>query len=75
MAEDIFRYQTLDGMSFDVEMLYIARLRQYRITEIPIPWYFNPDSRVKIINDSIKMGLDLLTIRRNAAQGLYDGEV
>jgi glycosyltransferase involved in cell wall biosynthesis len=75
VAEDIFRYQTLDGMSFDVEMLFIARLRKYRIKEIPIPWYFNPDSRVKIISDSIQMGLDLLTIRQNAAQGLYDGEV
>ena len=75
VAEDIFRYQTLNGMSFDVEMLYIARLRNYRIKEIPIPWYFNPDSRVKIINDSIQMGLDLLTIRQNATKGLYDGEV
>lgn len=75
VADEIFRVQKLDGMSFDVEMLYIARLRNYRITEIPIPWYYNPDSRVQIFNDSIQMGLDLLTIRQNAARGLYDGEI
>jgi glycosyltransferase involved in cell wall biosynthesis len=75
VAEDIFRFQKLNGWSFDVEMLYIARLRKYRILEIPIPWYYNPGSRVRIFKDSIQMGLDLLTIRKNAAQGLYDGEV
>jgi glycosyltransferase involved in cell wall biosynthesis len=75
VADEIFHFQKLDGMSFDVEMLYIARMRKYRITEIPIPWYFNPDSRVQIINDSIQMGFDLLTIRQNAARGVYDGEI
>jgi glycosyltransferase involved in cell wall biosynthesis len=72
VAEDIFRCQTLAGMSFDVEVLFIARLRGYRIVEVPIPWYFNADSRVKIFQDSLHMGLDILSIRRNAIRGVYD---
>jgi dolichyl-phosphate beta-glucosyltransferase len=70
-AEDVFRKQTLTGMSFDVEVLFIARLLGYSIIEIPIPWYFNPDSRVRLIDDSLRMGADLLVIRRNAARGIY----
>jgi dolichyl-phosphate beta-glucosyltransferase len=73
VADDIFRHQTLTGMSFDVEVLYIARLHHYKIEEIPIPWYFNADSRVRLLHDSLHMGLDLLAIRRNAARGLYNG--
>jgi len=71
-AEDIFRYQTLTGWSFDIELLYIARKRGYRMIEIPIPWYFNPQSKLNAVLDSVRMGRDILTIRRNARKGLYD---
>jgi hypothetical protein len=58
-------------MSFDAEVLFIARQRGWRIVEIPIPWYFNPDSRVRLVDDSLRMAIDLLTIRRNARRGVY----
>jgi glycosyltransferase involved in cell wall biosynthesis len=72
-AEDIFPRLTLLGWSFDVEALYIARHRGYRIVEIPIDWYFSAQSKVSLLRDSWRMGLDLVTIRRNAHSGLYDG--
>lgn len=72
VARDIFPYQTLTGWAFDVEMLYIARHRGYQIVEIPIHWYFNADSKVSVMRDSLRMFLDLLLIRRNASHGLYD---
>jgi len=75
VVEEVFPHQTLPGWSFDVELLFIARRRGYRIVEIPIPWYFNPDSKVKVGRDSVQMGLDLLTIRWNALQGRYNGKV
>jgi dolichyl-phosphate beta-glucosyltransferase len=71
VAQEIFSRQTLDGMSFDVEVLFIARMRGYPIAEVPIPWYFNADSRVRIFKDSMRMGLDILHIRRNGARGIY----
>jgi dolichyl-phosphate beta-glucosyltransferase len=72
VAEEIFSLQTLTGWSFDVELLYIARRRSYSITEIGIPWYYNPGSKVNILQDSWRMFFDLLTIRRNARRGVYD---
>ena len=72
VARDIFRYQTLSGWAFDVEMLYIARRHGYRIVEIPIDWYHNTDSKISVLRDSLRMFLDLLLIRRNARRGLYD---
>jgi dolichyl-phosphate beta-glucosyltransferase len=72
VAEEVFRLQTLGGMSFDVEVLYIARRLGYRIAEVGIPWYFNAESRVKLIDDSMRMAADLIQIRRNGRAGLYD---
>ena len=72
VARDIFHLQTLTGWAFDVELLYIAHLHGYRIIEIPIDWYFNADSKVRVLRDSWRMFIDLLIIRRNARLGLYD---
>lgn len=71
IAQAVFQQQTMGGMSFDVEVLYIARRMGYHIQEVPIDWYFDPDSRVRLVNDSLRMFLDLVTIRRNGIQGRY----
>ena len=72
IAEHIFRLQTMHGMSFDAEVLFIARKLGYEIQEIAIDWYYNPDSRVRLVKDSIQMALDLLKIRANDRRGVYD---
>jgi len=71
VVEEIFPLQTMPGWSFDVELLYIARRKGYRIQEIGIPWYFNPDTKVSLVHDSLRMASDLFIIRRNGRQGLY----
>jgi glycosyltransferase involved in cell wall biosynthesis len=71
IAEDLFTYQTLPGWSFDIEILYLARVRGYQIIEIPIPWFFNPDSKLNAVEDALQMGRDILKIRKNEKQGLY----
>lgn len=72
IAREVFSRQTMSGMSFDVEVLFIARRLGYHIEEVPIDWYFDPDSRVRLVDDSLRMFADLVTIRRNARQGAYD---
>ena len=72
VAVDLFNRQTLMGWSFDVELLYIASRRGFPILEIPIPWYFTPESKINIWRDSGQMFVDLLTIRKNGRMGLYD---
>jgi dolichyl-phosphate beta-glucosyltransferase len=75
IAEDLFRSQTISGWSFDIEILFIARMRHFRTLEIPIPWYFSPDSKVSALKDALRMMLDIITIRRNAWQGKYQPAV
>ncbi|TET84016.1 MAG: glycosyltransferase family 2 protein [Anaerolineales bacterium] len=71
VAEDLFNTQILDGWTFDVEVLFIALKRGYEITEIPIPWYYIPGSRVHFLRDSLAMFSDLFRIRGNWRRGLY----
>lgn len=72
VAEAVFPLQSLDGMSFDAEVLYIARKKGFEIVEVPIDWYHDPDSRVRLFQDSLKMGWDLLKIRWGDLKGKYD---
>ncbi len=72
VAEQVFPYQTLNGMSFDAEVLFIARQKGFQVQEVPIDWYFDPDSRVRLVQDSLRMALDLILIRLNAVRGRYD---
>ena len=71
VANDLFQVQRLDGWTFDVEVLFIALRRGYRIAEVPIPWYYNPGSRVRVLKDSVSMLRDLFLIRRLWKQGAY----
>ncbi len=71
VAKEIFARQTIDHFSFDVEMLFIAVCRGYKIKEVPIQWFDESNTRVNALNDSAKMFIDLLKIRYNAWMGKY----
>jgi dolichyl-phosphate beta-glucosyltransferase len=72
VAEALFPCQQMTGWSFDIEILYIARRRGCRIVELPIPWYYRSESKVNAVRDALRMSGDILRIKRNARQGLYD---
>ena len=72
IACDIFSRQTIDGWTFDVEIMYIALRRGYKIAEVPINWYFNSDSRVSAIKDTWEMLGDLICIRINGWRSVYE---
>ena len=71
-AQILFPLQRIDGWGFDVEVLYIALRHGMRLTEAPINWYFQSDSRVRPLQDTINMVRELLRIRRNGDRGYYD---
>jgi dolichyl-phosphate beta-glucosyltransferase len=70
-VEICFSRQTLDGFSFDAELLHIAALHGLRIDEVPVRWLNSPKSRVNPVTDSTRMFFDLLRVRANAAAGRY----
>ncbi len=62
-AEEVFSRQQLEGFSFDVEVLVLARRLGFRIAEVPVRWLDSPASRVSPLRDSIRMFLDVVRVR------------
>ena len=71
-AQLVFPLQRIDGWGFDVELLYIAQRHGLPIVEVPINWYYRDDSRVRPVLDTMTMVGELLKIRRNGREGIYD---
>ncbi|MFP4324166.1 MAG: glycosyltransferase, partial [Anaerolineales bacterium] len=72
VAQDLFPLQTVDGWTFDVELLFVAQRRGYHIIEIPITWIYKDHSKVKPLRDLYKVVREIITIRLNAWRGVYD---
>jgi dolichyl-phosphate beta-glucosyltransferase len=57
---------------FDVETLFVAKKKGFKIIEVPVQWHHVGSERVQAISDSIEALLDMLRIRRNEVQGKYN---
>ena len=71
-ALDVLAFQSIDGWAFDVELLFIAQKRGYKIVEVPIDWYYRANSRISPLSDALDMFREVLRIRLNGRRGLYD---
>jgi dolichyl-phosphate beta-glucosyltransferase len=71
-AQRISSAQTLDGFSFDLEMLYLAQRFGYRIDEVPVRWFDAPGSKVKPIREAYRFLKSIFIIRKNESRGVYD---
>ncbi|HTV21696.1 MAG TPA: dolichyl-phosphate beta-glucosyltransferase [Polyangiaceae bacterium] len=62
VARRIFALQRMNGFSFDVELLRIARVLGFSISEVPINWADVAGSKVNLVRDSLRMLWDVLRI-------------
>lgn len=60
----VFERQSIDGFSFDVEILLIARRLGFEIRDLPVTWHDADGTKLRVVQDSVKMFVDLLVIRR-----------
>ena len=63
VALDIFNRQYIDGYMFDVEILHLASLAKYHISQVPVHWRDDADSRLKLVHDNIRNIVDIFRIR------------
>jgi dolichyl-phosphate beta-glucosyltransferase len=73
VAKEIFRRLTIDGFGFDVEMIYVARKFKYSIQPVAVQMIDrHRASRVRLVEDSIQMFMNLFAIRRLDRLGKYE---
>jgi len=62
-AKNIFKRLTIEGFSFDIEALLIARKLGYSIKEIPVRWKNRKESKVRLFSDPIRMFIDIISLK------------
>jgi glycosyltransferase involved in cell wall biosynthesis len=67
----LFEQQRIERFGFDPELLYLALHHGLRGVEIPVRWGHSPATKVSMWRDSIRMFIDVFTIRWNALRGRY----
>jgi dolichyl-phosphate beta-glucosyltransferase len=63
-AHRILAHQKLTGWAFDAELMYIARQLGLKIAQVPVTWINDPNSKVKMLTDGMRMVRDLLRVKR-----------
>ena len=62
-ARNLFKYARVNRFAYDVEILALAKMKGFRISEMPVRWINSPESKVNPIFDSVQMFFDLVKIR------------
>ncbi len=68
-AHKLIAAQKIDGYTFDVEHLLLARQFGMKVVEVPVKWIFSADSQIHGMRDSIRMFRDLLAIPKMHPKG------
>ena len=70
-AHDLFGSTVIDRWMFDLEVLRLARHRGYTVRQLPVEWTNDPDSRLRLTLDTLRMVRDLARIRWRFLMGRY----
>jgi len=68
VADDLFGTLRTEGFGFDVELLFLARQRGYRVVEVAVNWADQPGSKVGVLRHGIGMVCEILAARWRVAR-------
>jgi glycosyltransferase involved in cell wall biosynthesis len=74
-SEKLFPLQSIHGWTFDVEILAIAKQLGFKIVEVPVPWYYQPQSKVNVIRDLWRTAMELLKVRKIIHTRSYEKQI
>ena len=63
VCRPILEAAQLDGFAFDVELLYLAHQAGLRMREVPVRWNHNEGSKVRFVEDSVRMLREVAALR------------
>jgi dolichyl-phosphate beta-glucosyltransferase len=71
-AKKVVKVQFIPRFAFDVEMLFIARKKGYKIKEVPVRWNDIKGSKVNPIKESFRMLMGIIKIKYYNITERYD---
>lgn len=70
-AKKMVEKQIINGFAFDVEYLYIAKLNNVNVLQIPVVWRDDRGSTVSPLKSSIKFFKDMKIIKKNKKNYIF----
>lgn len=64
VARRLFAETTVDRFAYDVELVWLALERGYRVAEVGVEWRNDPASSVRFFRDGLRMLVDVARFRR-----------
>ena len=64
IARELYAQSTIDGFTFDIEVILLALSSGHTIREFPVDWTCDPDSRLKPTHEAIRVFTDLMRLKR-----------
>jgi len=69
--EPVFGSQRIFGWGYDTEIIFIARHQGFHIQEVPVSWFNDEATRVKLLKNVFTCLAELYQIYHNNRKGLY----
>jgi len=69
--QQIFDTAVINRWGYDAEIIFLARILDFKIYEIPVYWQDDKRSKVNVFRDSLQSLSELLQIRYNDLAGIY----
>jgi dolichyl-phosphate beta-glucosyltransferase len=70
-VEPVFSRQTVWGWGYDTEIIYLATRLGFRISEVPVVWYNDEATRVRLWKHVFTSFAELMAIWNNGRKGRY----
>lgn len=74
-ARKLHTIQTINGFSFDLEILYLAFKLGYKVAEVPVSWIDAPGSKVDARKEVQRFVKDIFRILSNDVKGIYQQRI
>jgi glycosyltransferase involved in cell wall biosynthesis len=72
--QKIGQMMQIDRWGYDAEVVYLAKKYGFKLAEVPVKWYNDRRTRVKVSLDIAQSLVDLMAIRKNDGVGAYEME-
>lgn len=72
VAKEIFSRQKIKRWGFDMEVLAIAQLLNFKTKEVPVSWFNSTDTRLRPVRDALGTFWELIYVKLNLMSGRYE---
>ncbi|MDZ4228888.1 MAG: dolichyl-phosphate beta-glucosyltransferase [Patescibacteria group bacterium] len=63
VAKKLFALSKIKGWGYDAEILYLAKKLGFKVTEVPVIWQNDENTKVSLLKDILRSLIDLYLIR------------